>query len=164
VGFISGILGFILIVTQYQSVLILLVGLLLLGLGIYLLDLAINHHKALIKHGEKISGKISGVLLEIFDPQLTRIQPAVANMEIYNLLVKGFDPVSQAEKEFISLNLFQKPEIDFSSSTAMDIYINPSDKDDYYVDVRKINFKKSSFSLSEPGKYKSTDGKNYQKI
>jgi len=162
VGFISGVLGFILIAIKYNNVFIVLVGFLFLIFGIYLLNIAINHYKALINHGEKITAKCAGLLLEIVDPALIRQQPAVGNSKIFNIKVTGFDTVLGTDREFTSQNLFQEPIADFTKS--IDVYINPIDRNDYYVDVRNLSFKKETISFSEAGKYQSKDGKNYTKI
>lgn len=162
VGFISAILGFVSIVTKYNNLLFLLLGILLLAFGLYLLDTAINHYKALIRFGDKIVAKISGVRLEVSDPAFARIQSAVGNVKIFNVLAQGLDPVLGQEREFTSSNLFQNPILDFSK--PVDVYINHNDRNDYYLDVRKLAFREEQIAFSETGKYKSADGKNYSKI
>jgi len=86
--------------------------------------------ETLRKNGTKISATISDV------EQIPRIR--LNRRSPYILYVRGFDPVSGEEQEFVSDYVWEDVLFEVQQNGAVDVYVDSSNPDNYHVDLESI--------------------------
>jgi hypothetical protein len=86
----------------------------------------------------------------------------------FKIICEGKDTITGDTKEYVSSGFGVQPEIQIPYSSKVELYISPSDPNDYYVELPKIptrlpdNFQGSL--NRDVTYYRSYDGVNYEKI
>lgn len=85
-------------------------------------------HNWLKAHGRKIEGHVT----RIFENHRENVN----SMHHFVIYVKAHDPTTGQQREFASVQLLQDPKEHLSVGDKLSVYVNPSDKDEYVVDVK----------------------------
>ncbi len=113
---------------------------------------------SLIKTGKLINGKILYIIEQIKSGNT----PGASGLgwTNYKLYCQAVDQPELKDQIFISNPLLNEPVLDLKQNDHIIIYIDNKNKENYYVDLSKIQTKKPA--TRGDGFYKSIDGKNYE--
>jgi hypothetical protein len=140
-------------------------------LGIWLARKGVfDRYKALKANGYKIQAKVQYISLErvrtSFGNEIGTARPA----EIYKIVCEGESTTSHTKKTYKSDDMHLAPDIDVTSQPSLDVYVDKSNPDNYWVDISKVPVKMMKLGTYpqlqlqfQAGQifYKSVDGINY---
>jgi len=168
--FIIGIFIFIagLFLKSWYEALLIIIGLLLSGFGIYLVFITNTNRRNFLKtNGLKIQSKIKYISVEVSGPPFPLGSGPKEDLVSFKILCEG-KGINNDTQEYKSSDMVLQPDIKIDNNSLIDVYVNPQDQNDYFVDISKIpvkNYMRFDRPLSSTTVYyRSLDGLSYQKV
>lgn len=174
-GFVLLVLGIFVFIGGFfllgwSKALLIILGLALVGFGIRTIMVSNTDRRKFLKaNGVKIQAKIKYIALEVSALEGFKSAGAQsADFVSFKIVCDGKGINSSNLKEYISSGMILQPDVQIEANSSMDVYVNPKDENDYWLDISKVPVKNYG-RFDRPWNvtavhYRSYDGLNYQKV